>query len=75
MMTERGLMEPHQPHSPKLVQGIPMRRGRGVWIQTAVLNLLNLGKEWDKAECGDWSCAVPLLPLGEEGPTWAEATC
>ena len=30
------------------------------------------GEEWDKTECGDWSCC-PALPLGE-GPTWVEAT-
>ena len=31
------------------------------------------GEELDKAECSDWS-HCPALPLGQEGPTWAEAT-
>ena len=33
---------------------------------------VDLGEEWDKTKCGDWS-RCPSPPLGK-GPTWAEAT-
>ena len=61
-----------EPHSPKLVQGIPMgeeeESDMDSWVKPS-----DSGEEWDKAEHGNWSCC-PTLPLGEEGPTWVEAT-
>ena len=64
----QGLMEPH---SPKLIHSIPTGEEESdtdSWIEPS-----DSGKEWDEAEHGDWSCC-PTPPLGEEGPTWAEAT-
>ena len=59
-----------QPHSPMLVQGIPM--GEEESDMDSFGELSDSGEKWDKTEHGSWSCC-PTLSLGE-GPTWAEAT-
>ena len=64
-----GLVQPHEQHSPMLMQGIPV----GEESDTDSFDEpVDSGEEWDKTKCGDWS-HCPSLPLGE-GPTWAEAT-
>ena len=59
-----------QLHSPMLVQGKPT--GEDESDTDSFAEPSDLREQWDKIECGDWSCC-PTLPLGE-GPTWAEAT-
>ena len=61
-----------QLHSPMLVPGIPMGEEEESDMDSCG-EPSDSGEEWDKAEHGDWSLC-PALPLGEEGPTWAEAT-
>ena len=61
-----------QPHSPRLVQGIPMGEEEESDTDSCG-EPSDSGEEWDKAEHGDWS-RCPAPPLGEEGPTWVEAT-
>ena len=61
-----------KPHSPKLVHGIPAGEKKesdtDSWVEPS-----DSGEEWDEAEHGDWLCC-PTPPLGEEDPTWGEAT-
>ena len=59
-----------QPHSPMLVWGIPV--GEEESDTDSCGEPSDLGEEWDKTKCGNWS-HCPSLPLGE-GPTWVEAT-
>ena len=63
-----GLVQPHQLHSPMLMQGIPAGEESDT---DSCDEPLGSGEEWDKTEHGNWSCCPPL-PLGE-GPTWVEA--
>ena len=65
----QGLMELH---SPRMVQDIPTGQEEESDMESYV-EPSDSGEEWGKAECSDWSCC-PALPLGEEGPTWVEAT-
>ena len=61
-----------QPHSPRLVQGIPMEEEEESDTDSCG-EPSDSGEEWDKAEHGNWS-GCPAPPLGEEGPRWIEAT-
>ena len=59
-----GLVQLHQPHSPMLMQGIPV----GEESDTDSFDKpLDSGEEWDKTERGDW-LRCPSLPPGK-GPT------
>ena len=61
-----------EPHSPRLVQGIPAGEEEESDSDSYV-EPSDSGEEWDDTECGNW-LHCPTLPLGEEGPTWVEAT-
>ena len=61
-----GLMEPH---SPRLVQGIPMGEEEESDMDSYV-EPSDSGEEWDKAKHSDWSCC-PAPPLGKKvTPEW-----
>ena len=54
-----------------LVQGIPVEEESDT-DSSDKHKPEDLGNEWDKTKCGDWSHCPSPPP--SEGPTWAEAT-